>query len=159
MKTCCFTGHRPQFFPWGNDLADPRSKSLLLELRKEIRRAIDDGFNTFMCGGALGVDTWAAQIVLELGQCLILALPWDSYNTKVSDPTYLAVKNSADKIVVVSDKRGVPGFTLRDHYMIDHSQRLIAVYDERSGIRSGTYRALEYARWKGIDIKQIRWIG
>lgn len=41
--------------------------------------------------------------------------------------------------------------------MIDRSS-LIAVYDERSQIYSGTWRALCYAREKQLDTRQIRWI-
>lgn len=152
MKTCCFTGHRPKFFPWKDNLSDPRAQRLLSRLRREIEQAIADGFTTFLCGGAIGVDTWAAQIVLELNQKLILALPFPGYNSA-------SVGSLKAEIVIVGNRGGVPGFTARDHYMIDHSQRLIAVYDERTGIKSGTYRALEYAREKGIEIRQIRWLG
>lgn len=35
-------------------------------LDAEIRKAIDDGFVTFISGMARGVDIWAAEIVLRL---------------------------------------------------------------------------------------------
>ena len=47
---------------------------------------------------------------------------------------------------------------MRDRYMIDNSSRIIAVYDERSNLKSGTYRALCYAKEKNIEIRQIRWM-
>ena len=29
-RICTFTGHRPKFFPWGDDLTDKRAMLLLL---------------------------------------------------------------------------------------------------------------------------------
>lgn len=42
--------------------------------------------------------------------------------------------------------------------MIDQSERVIAVYDERSGIRSVTYRAVKYAEMKGKELRKIPWM-
>lgn len=163
MKICCFTGHRPKFFPWHNDLNDKSAKRLLFELRKEVLSAIVDGFDTFMCGGALGVDTWAAQIVLFVKESyshikLVIALPFDGYNSFVTDNDYVNTIHSADEVVIVGNETGKVGLAKRDEYMIDSSERIIAVYDKRTGIRSGTYRALQYAKQKEIEIKQIKWM-
>lgn len=59
---------------------------------------------------------------------------------------------------ITGTERGIAGFTKRDHYMIDQSERVIAVYDERSGIRSGTYRAVKYAELKGRELRKIPWM-
>mgnify|MGYP004535394775 CR=1 FL=1 len=65
MKTCCFTGHRPIFFPWKDNLSDKRAQKLISELKCEIENAIHDGYTKFLWGGALGVDTWAAECVVS----------------------------------------------------------------------------------------------
>ena len=65
-KTCCFTGHRPQFFPWGSNAGDPAAVKMLHALKNETLQAIADGYTTFLYGVAPGVDTWAAEIVLRL---------------------------------------------------------------------------------------------
>lgn len=163
MKICCFTGHRPKFFPWHSDLNDKSAKQLLIELRKEILKAIEDGFYTFVCGGALGVDTWAAQIVLSVKESyphirLIIALPFTGYNSFVTDNDYVNTINSADEVVIVGTETGKDGLSKRDKYMVDNSERIIAVYDERTGIHSGTYHALQYAKQRDIEIRQIKWM-
>ena len=163
MKICCFTGHRPKFFPWHNDLNDNSAKRLLFELRKEILSAVVDGFDTFICGGALGVDTWAAQLVISVKESsphirLVIALPFENYNSFVTDTDYVNTINKADKVVIVGTETGKVGLSKRDKFMIDNSKRIIAVYDERTGIQSGTYRALQYAKQKEIEIKQIKWM-
>ena len=39
---------------------------IIVELRKEILKAIDDGYGVFLTGMSRGVDLWAADIVIEL---------------------------------------------------------------------------------------------
>lgn len=56
---CCFTGHRPEH------LGMPEIE-VISWLKKEIRQAVADGFQTFISGMARGVDLWAAEIVLAL---------------------------------------------------------------------------------------------
>lgn len=46
-KTCCFTGHRPQFFPWGSNTGDPAAAKMLRALESEILQAIADSYTTF----------------------------------------------------------------------------------------------------------------
>ena len=67
IQTCCFTGHRPQSFPWKYNEADPRCLLLKFRLKRQIIQAVkQDGVRHFLTGMALGVDTWAAEIVLSL---------------------------------------------------------------------------------------------
>ena len=161
-KNCCFTGHRPQFFPWGGNTGDPAAAKMLRALESEIRLAIDDGYTTFLYGGALGVDTWAAEIVLHLRKnlplTLIAVLPFPGYNADVTENLYRQTIAESDRILYVEPVRRMAALAARDRYMVDHSSRLIAVYDERSRIHSGTWRALCYAREKKLDIRQIRWM-
>ena len=50
MKTCCFTGHRPVFFPWKDDIADKNAQNLISKLKCEIENAINDGYTHFLWG-------------------------------------------------------------------------------------------------------------
>ena len=64
-KRCAFSGHRPFYFPWKENESDPACIHLKAALEAEINKAVADGFFYFIVGGADGVDTWAAEIVLE----------------------------------------------------------------------------------------------
>ena len=75
QNCCCLTGHRSL----------PSDPDRLAELRQNLRRLICDlaqqGITTFYTGGALGFDTMAAMMVLELKSRLPqlrlhLALPY-----------------------------------------------------------------------------------
>lgn len=161
-KTCCFAGHRPKFFPWGSNTGDPAAAKMLHALESEIRLAIADGYTTFLYGGALGVDTWAAEAVLRLREnlplTLIAVLPFPGYNADVTEDSYRQIITESDRVLYVEAIRQMSALAARDRYMVDHSSRLIAVYDERSRIHSGTWRALCYAREKQLGIRQIRWM-
>ena len=66
-KKCAFTGHRPQSLPFGFNEADERCIALKQKLRDEIIRQIEEnGVTHFITGMAIGVDMFAAEIVLGL---------------------------------------------------------------------------------------------
>lgn len=166
MKACCFSGHRPDRFPWGTDETDEGCVRLKALLKKEIESALADGYTHFIAGGASGADTWAAETVLEMKRkgkkqiTLEIALPFAGYNVR---PARLEAKRQfkinafADVITVVSGIKSLPAYHMRNRYMVDNSRRLIAVFDEQSGIRGGTFQTLRYARMKGLEIRQICW--
>lgn len=59
-KTVCFTGHRSEKLPGGDALERLRKRLAL-----EIERALHDGYDTFLFGGAYGFDLMAAEEVLK----------------------------------------------------------------------------------------------
>lgn len=64
-KTICFTGHRPKSLPWGKNEDDERCIQLKLILKKKLIEFIENGFDTFLCGMALGFDTICVEILLS----------------------------------------------------------------------------------------------
>ena len=123
---------------------------------------IADGVTHFICGNAMGVDTWAAEIVIEKKKTnpnltLEIAMPFENHNKSI--PEVLSVQKKADVVHVVTEtdhyKRA---YHERNRYMVDHSKYLIAVYDERSGNAGGTQKTFEYARKKNKNIIQIKWM-
>ena len=71
-KSICFTGHRV--------IARPVLPGVLRELQRVLETAIPRGFVDFYTGGAIGWDTYCAQMVLDLreeypGIALHLVLP------------------------------------------------------------------------------------
>lgn len=88
VKKCAFTGHRPQSLPFGFNESDERCIALKQTLRAEIIRLIEqEGVTHFISGMALGVDMYAAEIVLGLkssyeGITLESAIPCESQAEK-----------------------------------------------------------------------------
>ena len=150
---CCFTGHRPE------RLGMPESE-VILGLKKEIRTAIADGFQTFISGMARGVDLWAAEIVLALRDegaaiRLICASPYQGFEARWSQnwqERYRRVLERADLVRFICPEYSRECFQMRNEWMVDHSARIIAVYNGGPG---GTRNTVEYARKKQICIALI----
>lgn len=142
-QTCCFTGHRPQSFPWKYNEADPRCVLLKFRLKRQIIQAVEqDGVIHFLTGMALGVDTWAAEIVLSLRRrwslTLEAVLPCKGQDARwpsESRERYQSILEQCDKVTLLQDGYTPDCFDKRNRYMIDHSDLVIAVWD---GSPSGT---------------------
>ena len=61
-KAVAFTGHRPESLPFGRDMHSGRYDDFELILWKEIGRCIDEGYDTFYCGGARGADIVCGEV-------------------------------------------------------------------------------------------------
>lgn len=106
--TCCFTGHRPNAFPWKDNTGDKRCKILLVRIEKAVDKALSLGARHFICGNALGVDTWASEIVLKKKAqfpdiILEIALPFEQHNCNVTE--CIEVQKKADIVHTVSTEK------------------------------------------------------
>ena len=153
-KTACFTGHR--------QLSTPQKK-LEEELFIQIQGAIAMGYNHFICGGAVGFDTLAAERVIYARVAykqpitLEIAVPCKNQDAKWSERQkrrYEAILEMADTITMVSENEYQPGYMeQRNKYMVDQSPLVIA-YKE-PGRAGGTKQTIEYAKSQGRKIWHI----
>ena len=147
---CCFTGHRPEKLSWAED-------EVISWLEEEIKKAIGDGFRTFITGMARGVDIWAAEIVLHLrdeGQPihLICASPFEGFEKSWEADwkrQYQEVLRKADIVKYICKGYSRTCFQIRNEWMVDHSTRVIAVFN---GQPSGTKNTVDYALREGIEV-------
>ncbi len=156
-KTCCFTGHRPQKLAWGFNEKDPRCLNMIKETKIQIENAIVKGYNTFLCGLALGFDMICAEIILELKKKytnvkLIGAVPCKNQSSVWNKKDVIRYNNILAKLDAVRCKYEV--YTQgcmqeRNNYMIENSSLLIALFNGKKG---GTYNTLEYAKKRGLEI-------
>lgn len=65
IKAVAFTGHRPDALG-GYDENNPIALEVKAVLKDLIDKAYQKGFKHFITGVALGVDTWAAEILFEM---------------------------------------------------------------------------------------------
>lgn len=163
INTCCFTGHRPNKFIFKYDEESPDCKKLKKLLKESIEEAINKGYKHFISGMALGVDTWAAEIVLELKEvypnitfeAAIPCISQDSRWINESKERYRKILERADVITQVTNqtfKENPSCMLIRNIYMINNSNLIIAVFDGTSG---GTKHAFDYAQKLGINICRI----
>ena len=159
MKGCCFTGYRPIKMPFPMEKGNEQYEEFKRRLRAAILDAIDDGFDTFFNGAAMGLDLEAAKIIIELkseyGLKLILALPYpgqaNSYPPEWLE-LYREVLAAADEKFCASKNFVRSCFQVRNQYMVDQSERVITFYDGQTG---GTKNTLDYAKRKNVQIVNI----
>lgn len=156
--TACFTGHRPQSLSCGFDETHPVCIKIKHQLRRLIIGLIEKRSVTrFMFGAAQGVDTWAAEIVLELKKdypniTLEAAIPCISqaerWNTAAKE-RYNRLLSLCDKHIIISDRYTVDCMMKRNKYMVDNSDYVVAVWNRKP---SGTGNTVKYAVTKNKEI-------
>ena len=150
---CCFTGHRPEKLLRGKE-------QITADLTTAIDNAISDGYRTFISGMAMGVDIWAAQIVLEKkdvlpGLHLICALPFPGFGDRWSlqwSDVYHEIIRHADLVKSISPSFSYASYQKRNEWMVDHSNRVIAVFNGSAG---GTKNTMEYAQRNNVPCIEI----
>ena len=161
MKTCCFTGHRPKVLPWGYDENDLRCVSFKSKLKFTLENLIvENGYKKFISGMAMGADMICAEVILSLKNIypdieLECAVPNYAFteNWKEEDVwRYSSILTRADAIKFVSDSRvySKRDLMLRNIYMVDSSELVIAVYIE--GESGGTRNTIDYAISKNKEV-------
>ena len=150
---CCFTGHRPQKLNYTEE-------EIKVLLEKAIDKAIEKGYVTFITGMAMGVDIWAAEIVLQKRKSnknihLICAIPHPGFEKRRNETE----KNRFNKIVSNADfVRKINSFyfsgcyQVRNEWMVNRSSLVIAAFDGRRG---GTRNMIDYAKKNDIEVWNI----
>lgn len=161
-----FTGHRPQQL--GGFRPNPTQTHVKMCLRKVIEAVcIKHPNSTFITGGALGVDQWAAEIVIDLrvkyAARSIIARPFPNQggdrwpqaskdhlqylcdmSDDVKDVSEVNPKNYGQMVKMMND---------RNEWMVDNSDWVIAVWSGKK--KGGTYNCYSYARRQGKPVGVI----
>jgi uncharacterized phage-like protein YoqJ len=145
--TACFTGHRP-------DVLGGYDKNAVMNLlvRSFLREAVEEslavGYTDFVSGGALGVDQWAADIVLDYPEArLVIALPFADYGSNWPESSRDELKRQCSRahLVHVVCEGGYETYKnhVRNVWMVDNSSRVIAVWNGSGD--GGTASCVRYA--------------
>lgn len=157
-NTCAFTGHRPKSFPWKYNEKAHDCVLLKEVLAGQIAALADRGVTDWLSGMALGVDVWAAEIVLSLQKKnpalrLHCILPCERQEVKwpaAEQERYHTLLKRSDEVVYVSRSYHRDCMLERNRYMVDRASILLAVYN--GTYRSGTGMTVRYAKEQGREI-------
>lgn len=177
-----FTGHRPNKLGTGYSITNERVQAYRDMLRNTLHGLIQhEGVRTFITGGAIGIDQiafWTCEgLANEYGRehfQNILAVPFAKQHTAWKNDElvgwYHKMKERADYVEYVDelglqDRRYYSGSSpyglgeysalkmqLRNQYMVDHSDIVVAVWDGSSG---GTANCVKYAESVGKRIIRL----
>ena len=160
-KRCAFTGHRPQKLPFGFDEKDPRCIDFKQRIREAVERLINNGYAHFISGGAMGMDTFAAETVLELKEqypwiLLEMVSPFDGQADKWT-PEYKQrhdrLFRDADIVTVIDHEYKPSSMFRRNRYLVDNADLLLAAFDGQEG---GTKMTVDYAEENGIQVECLQ---
>ena len=163
-KACAITGHRPTRFKWKYNENNNGCKRLKRRLKEQFVQLYDKGVRRFYVGGALGVDLWSGELLIELKEQpkyseleLVLVLPFVGHDDnwdKVSRHRLSVLRQHSTEVIVAGSEENPPvtNYRLRNQYMVDHADCLLAVYDNDRNLRSGTMQTVNYARRKKLPI-------
>lgn len=147
-----FTGHR-----LGPKLLGFQENYLHVALKKAMTsELLKLNPDLVIVGGAIGVDTWAAEIALENKIPYLLAVPFIGQERiwpQKSQDHYKYLKSTAAEVVIVCEG-GYSSWKMqkRNEYMVNRCDKLIAVWDGTSG---GTGNCVKYAGSINKEIIQI----
>ena len=152
---CCFTGHRK--------IPSDRIDSISSVLPKIVSILAESDYRYFICGGALGFDTIAAQAVLSAAQKnsgirLVLALPCLNQTEKWLNEKdgaahimeYRRIKSLAHTVVYTGELYSDDCMKKRNQFMVDHSSFCIAYCN--GALRSGTGQTYRMAQKSGLTL-------
>ena len=149
MRAAAFTGHR--------DVEKSEYEHLTTAIFLTVDRLYREGVKTYYVGGALGFDTIAAVSVLNLkikypDLRLIVAVPCPDQSAAwhASDRAlYDSILRRADEVVTVSPYYCRGCMQMRNRYMVDRADTLIAYVKRDSG---GSAYTRNYALKKGLTV-------
>lgn len=159
-STVSFTGHRPERFGGYHEDSD-LVNAVKSELRSKIAGAINLGYECFITGMALGVDTWAGEIVLEFQKefpevRLICAVPFAGQERMwplQAKKRYWNLIDNASEVEIVSEgDYSREKMQVRNEWMVDNSAVVISVWD---GTNGGTANCVRYAKSQKVKIWPI----
>ena len=151
-KTCCFTGHR--------DLPKEQFCNLLQKTLNTMEQLIEQGYDCFKAGGALGFDTLCALAVLILRLKyphiqLHLVLPFPQQAERWSpkeQERYEKIKQQADQIIYTYPHYTPDCFHKRNRQLVDNSSACICYLTKPAG---GTAYTVDYATKNGLKLYNI----
>ena len=162
---CAFTGSRPMAFHFKYNENHHDCQNLKKRITLEIHVLYLDGFRTFYCGAAMGVDMWCGEIVLHLKKVysdikLISVVPFIGQEKtwpKDYQERYHHLLENSDKTIILHDKFANKHYMERNRYIVDRSDLILAVcapgtLESRTG---GTYYTVNYANKMGKDIEFV----
>lgn len=176
-KALSFTGPRPKNLIGGYKIYSKGNVELGKRIRNGVLAAIENGYDTFISGSALGVDTIAFLVVdkikrqnpeLNLKNYLFIPYQDQGNNWFEVDRERLEenIKRSDGYIYTSHLHKDYPNkkvsfgqlLQFRNEVMVDYSSMVMALYTD--GYRGGTHNCVEYAKKQGkkievIDIKDL----
>ncbi|MFQ3543020.1 SLOG family protein [Halobacillus rhizosphaerae] len=138
MKTIVVTGYKPiemGIFKYN----DPKIVFVKAAIKKRVAAMIEEGLEWVLISGQMGVELWAAQVIMDLKEEYFIQLgvipPFENQQERWPEEwqhAYEEVTMMADFYQPVYNKeyQGPYQFKAKDQFLVEHSQGCLVLYDE-----------------------------
>ncbi len=160
-KTIAFTGNRSLTSRNGNQ--GTALKMIICDHLYAMleREYLENGINTMLCGMALGFDTIAALVTVQLKRKykdirFIAVVPFAGQEAKFSDKdikVYQHLLVEADEIITISDTFSNQAYHDRNDFLIEHASKMYAYHNGKP--RSGTGSTIRKAHKQGVEVVNL----
>ena len=144
-RSCALTGHRHLQADFDENV-----------LSDTLEQLIKEGCHKFYCGMALGFDLTALSYLLKLKKkyeiTIEACIPFagqERFFSEEDKQLYRELLEGCDQKTVLSEKYFNGCYMVRNRYMVDNSEIILAYCRQNSG---GTVYTVEYARKSGKTI-------
>ncbi|WP_226579228.1 SLOG family protein [Halobacillus litoralis] len=159
MKTLVVTGYKPMEMGIFKQ-NDPKVAFVKETIKKRLMSYIDEGLEWVLVSGQMGVELWAAEVVLDLKDEFEIQLgvlpPFENQEERWPED----VKLIYEEVTMLADffqpiyKKGYQGpyqFKAKDQFLIEHSDGSLVLYDEDT---EGSPQYFLRAAKKALETKQ-----
>jgi len=163
--SCAIAGHNPQRFKFKYNEQAQLCQSIKAALEEQIKDLYSIGVRLFYVGCGVGVDTWAAEIIIELKQQaeyaeieLFCAVPFSDHTAKFTDGQKKRLQHILSNCTqqeIISRKYSPVAYKRLNYFMVDNSQYLIAVFDQDKSDRSSLVQMMNYAAKSKLEISVV----
>ena len=160
-KTVCFSGYRPEKFPFALEADCEAYINLQACITRAIGESVLAGYTRFLSGMARGLDLVCSGILLEMKKIspnyadieLVSVLPFAGHGFKGRwGVIHDLILEEADEIVTLASPRCRSAYLERNCYMVEQSSRLLCYFDGQLG---GTAYTVRCAIRNGLDIYNL----
>lgn len=113
-----------------------------------------------ICGMALGFDQALAEAAIQLNIPFVAAVPFKGQEfvwPEIAKIKYNDILNKALEVIIVCEGGfATKKYFIRDHFMIDNSEAVIALYNGQK--KGGTAATVKYAKKQNKQVSNI-WSG
>jgi len=160
-KTVCFSGYRPEKFPFPLEAGCEAYITLQANITRAIGESVQDGYTRFLSGMAKGFDLVCSAILLEMKNMsqvytdfeLVAVRPFAGHGFQgrwcdIHD----MILEQADEIITLPSQANRQAYLKRNLFMVEQASRLLCYYDGQPG---GTAHTFRWAVRNGLDIYNL----
>ena len=158
VKTACFSGYRPEKFPFSLESDCESYIGLQADITRAIGESVKAGYTRFLSGMARGFDLICSGILLEMKSLspvyadleLVAVLPFAGHGFKGKwGHVHDLVLERVAEVVTLAGKYHRDAYLERNRYMVEQSGQLLCYFDGQPG---GTAQTVRYALRRGLEI-------